>query len=483
MALWFADKTRAQQRALAQSPAACSRPLDLAELDARLRNVSDGHQDSSRARRRTTERSRTRSPLIDDEALARLRETEAYHDLVDDAGRPLYPIDLLDHVLGSPDLYDEMLRPWNYDFRYSHSEAPLKREHVFGRQWRRWTDFRRWQRDNRGIWDESLEGFPAYVERVKHFMRPFYTTDQYAEMEAEIKADPSTLPWDFVQWEREEQRYYCREHGCNGFSDYVEAVKRRLAQNDFTPTFQLKEDPKQQDQLTTWIECLNFEYWWRDRCTRTIERLKADYDKAWQELVDSKVLRPRETEESIRTAVSAWNREAEKDRAQDAVQRAKAAAMEVYKSTQQDPNRLGIPRAKRISMMEAATTRLNAAKAHLEMLNNRSNRIIDFIQGTFDFTDAKLDAARHRILLQWVLDQVPLVEAEMAQFGPCVIKEKRGVLLLRRTTRGSDAPRGRNSNFKNPAALLLQWQQKSRVRNVTWALPSPKPRAHKRKRL
>ncbi|KJZ76425.1 hypothetical protein HIM_04154 [Hirsutella minnesotensis 3608] len=46
---------------------------------------------------------------------------------------------------------------------------------------------------------------------------------------AETEADPSFLRsgWESIQWERQEQRHRCREHGCNDFSDYIDAVKQR----------------------------------------------------------------------------------------------------------------------------------------------------------------------------------------------------------------------------------------------------------------
>lgn len=52
--------------------------------------------------------------------------------------------------------------------------------------------------------------------------------------------------------------------------------------------------------MTTWIEYLNYEHWWLDKYTSDIERLEPDHDKAWQELVDLKILRPHETKEFLR---------------------------------------------------------------------------------------------------------------------------------------------------------------------------------------
>lgn len=303
-----------------------------------------------------------------------------------------------------------MLRPWQNPLE---ARKPWE---VFHRQLRRWRDFRKWQNDNRGL-EEDDGGFPSYVERTKLEERKVYTEHGYAKWLAEVEADPSSLKWawELEQAQRQRQRYFCREHGCDGFPDYVEAVKRRLAQHNFTRPFQLHEDPTQQDKLTTWIEYLNFECWWLDRYTRTIQRLKPDHDKAWQDLVDLKVLRPGETNESIRTDASAMRREAEKEQAKKAVQRAKSEALRVYTLTQKEPGRSRFSRSKRMSMIDDATATLFSAKDRLESLKRRYNLIVNFIRGTFGYTGAKRDAARHTILLQWVLEQAPLIEAEMTK--------------------------------------------------------------------
>ncbi|KAM4062850.1 hypothetical protein HRG_007667 [Hirsutella rhossiliensis] len=401
----LAERLKAQERALAQSPTACSRPLDLNELEARLRDVSDGNRTSLPSPSRTAERLGSMTPGTMRERWARDGETEAYHDLVNDGGRPLYPIDLLDQVLKNSGEHGEMLRPWQ-------NPSDPKSWSLFERQLQRWQDFRKWQIDNRDLEDDD-GGFPAYVERIK---RVDERDGDYRRL-AEVEADPLCLKsgWDRLQAERQRQRYFCREHGCKGFPDYVEAVRRRLARHEFTRPFQLREDPKQQDKLTTWIEYLNFEYWWFDRYTKSAERLKPDHDKAWQELVDFNVLRPHETEESVRTLASAMKAQAEDDRAKKAVQQAMSEAKKVYTLTQQDPKRLDIPKAKRISMMKAATVKLNAAKARRESVKRRNDRVTAFVRATFDYVGAKKDAARHSILLPWVLEQVPLIETEVIQ--------------------------------------------------------------------
>ncbi|KAK7421732.1 hypothetical protein QQZ08_009820 [Neonectria magnoliae] len=241
--------------------------------------------------------------------------------------------------------------------------------------------------------------------------------DAYAEWLAEIEADPSFVKedWERKQWRRDEQWSCCRERGCDGFPQYAEAVKRRLARHGFTRPFHLHEDLKQQDKLTTWIEYLNFECWWLDRHTSVIEHFKPAHDKAWQELVDLKVLRPHETPESVRTMASAIQERAEEDQAWGAVKRAKSEAAKVYKITQDDPWRLHIPKAKRIPMLGAATNKLNTAKERLQWIKRRNDQTTTFVQETSGYDDAKRDAARQSMLIQWLLEQVPLIEAEMTQ--------------------------------------------------------------------
>lgn len=218
-----------------------------------------------------------------------------------------------------------------------------------------------------------------------------------------------------MRWEREEQRYRCREHGCDSFPDYVEAVKRRLARHNFTHPFELDKDLKKQDQLTTWIEYLNYEYWWLDKYTGDIERLAPGHDKAWQELVDTEILRPHETEEFLLATASPMERASEREQAQREVERAESEARRIYVTTQEEPQRWRIPKAQRISMMRAGSAKLLAVKGRLDHVRSRNNRITNFIRETFDYADAKRDAARQRILVQWVPEQVPLIEAEMTQ--------------------------------------------------------------------
>jgi len=198
------------------------------------------------------ERFRTLTPPSDKEF-----ETEAYNLLVNEGGRPVYPISLLEGVSRNPKNYQEMLRPWLDILNANPPEWE-----VFMKQVRSWREFRQWQKFNRedfGDWDDTrfIEVGLAY----NRFVRAF--------------------------------RYE--------YPDYTEAVKKLLEQHGFTQSFQFHEDPAQQDKLTTWIEYLGFEYWQLEWSTRSIKRLQSKYDGAWETLVESGVLRLDETAEFLRT--------------------------------------------------------------------------------------------------------------------------------------------------------------------------------------
>ncbi|KAG5786714.1 hypothetical protein H9Q69_014208 [Fusarium xylarioides] len=400
----LAERLEAQKSSLAQSPTACSCPLDLDDLDARLRQVSPNKSLLLRLESPTIDRLRSPTPPFD----RTRRETDAYHELINEGGRPLYSINLIRDVYSDPENYAEILRPWQEHLN------PVSSSGIFQRQLQRWRNFRNWQNDNRGCEDDD-GGFLAYVERRKYVIQRDYLPDFCAKRLAEIEADPSCLKsqWEDIQWERERQRRHCRERGCRGFRDYVGAVKRRLARHDFTQPFELDEDPKKQDKLMTWIEYLNYEYWWLDKYTSDIKRLEPEHDKLWQELIDENILRPHETKDFVRTDASGMERETEKDQAIKAVQRMESKAKRIYVLTQEDPKRLHIPKAKRIMMLKHGAEELLAAKRRLEQARRRSHLIVQFVRATFDYDEAKRDAARHRVLVQWVLDQVPRIESEV----------------------------------------------------------------------
>ncbi|OAQ60796.1 protein kinase [Purpureocillium lilacinum] len=437
----LAERLKAQERILSQNPVAHSIPLDLDLLDARLRLVSDGvdivpqvQQEIQGGIKPPYSQENELRDHIDD-------ETEAFNDLVRDGGRPLYSIGLIEQVSRTPEEHRDILRPF-WDYPRDSQVSWL----VFRRQVKRWQAFRIWQIDNRGLEDDD-GGFPAYVEMMKRL----YTKDGYDEGVAKIEADPTYLKsgWEYERRIRRWQRHHQREPGCNGFSDYVDAMKQRLTRHGFTRSFELQANPKLQDKLTTWIEYLCFEYWWLDRYTDSIKRLQPDHDKRWQELMDRKILRPHETKEFVRTTASSIQESREENEARHAKLAAEAEAKKIYLLTQKDSRRHSIPEQERLRMLQAAMAKLEESKARLESIKRRNGLIIDFVRATFDYVTAKKDATGHAALVQWVLEQVPLVEAEimqpqMIEAGPDTKNKKR------KRAQDENKPEKRSSKKRKP---------------------------------
>ncbi|KAM4055223.1 hypothetical protein HRG_006023 [Hirsutella rhossiliensis] len=397
----LAERLRAQQEKLAQS--AASRPLDLDRLDALLRQIPDG---PDTARRAQSPISGIETPFIDFEKHEMEDEMEAYQNLVNDGGRPLYPIDLLEQVSTDVHLFSDMLQPWLYP------DLDTLEWQVFGRQWARWEQFRKWQNDHRGLEDDD-GGFPAFVERLKRLFGRSGNDTKVAELEA----NPScvTSNWEWWQGEREKLRNRNREPGCNSFFDYADAMRRRLARHGFTGPFDLKETPKHQDSLTTWTEYLYFEYWSLDWYDDRIKQDQPLHDKAWQELLDSQVLEPGDTPEIL------WSSEHDdgQDRWQEAVFAAKnAAAAEVervHTLTQVDPDRHNMPESDRSRMMREATENLAAAEKESERCRERGDQMHKYARQVRHFRLNRRDMAYHEILVEWVRQQVLLVAAESTQ--------------------------------------------------------------------
>ena len=209
-----------------------------------------------------------------------------------------------------------------------------------------------------------------------------------------------------------------RFDGNRTFPEYVEIVKRRFARHGFTRTFQLDEDLTRQDKLTTWIEYLHFEYCWYDWHTLSLKNLQSGYDEAWKKLVDSGVLRSSETEEFLRTTESSMRRQNEKDRAWDALKSAKSAARAALIPTNKardDPHAPNLTLRERVRRLAAAQSQLNAAQESFESTKRRGDLISEFICGTRGYLDKKTDVKRHSLLLRWILEQVPLIEAELEE--------------------------------------------------------------------
>lgn len=248
---------------------------------------------------------------------------------------------------------------------------------MFRRQCARWKEFRKWQQDNRGI-DDQVD-FLAYIEADNRWHTKNGNTWQktWRGRTEEQHIEALKRGWEnergLRQWERENIREVCDAR--SGFSEYVQAVKRRLEKHNFTRPFQLEEDSKTQDKLSTWIEYLGYECWWYDKYISDVKRLQPKYDEGWQKLVDSGVLRPSETDAYLRSTGAALRSESEKEAARKAVESAMSVAEEVLMSTQIEPQRSSFTKPVRIQMMREAHFKLDLAQKALREITRRGDLI------------------------------------------------------------------------------------------------------------
>lgn len=326
-------------------------------------------------------------------------EEEAYRELVDDGGRPLYQIHLLRDVLDDPEMHKDMLQPF-----WCHPRIGFHSNEIFQKQLKRWQDFRLWQLDNRGLKDAD-DSYEAYVAKVKRECTRMDNLDG----QAKIDADPSDLSWLESEWQRHQrkrnwERAFRRERGCHQLSEYQIAAHARLTKHgygDLRRESKLDEDPKRQDALATWIEYLGFECWWQDYYARRLGRLQPAHDAAWAKLQDSGHLLPNETAESVLSHARGAIRSNETKQNHEAY----LVAEEAVASTRSSGAAQMI--------VQKAVDRLERAKASLDRTLDCGRAIWAFIQETKAYRDGKEDMERQPALVDWAAQQVALVREEM----------------------------------------------------------------------
>jgi hypothetical protein len=114
--------------------------------------------------------------------------------------------------------------------------------------------------------------------------------------------------------------------------------------------------------------------------------------------VDSKVLRSSETKEYTRDTKCGAQRDRETAMALKAIKSAEAA-LEVAQKTR------------------GSRPRLDTAKNALELLRPRSHHFGNFSHAVRNYRIAKTDTVKSNVKLRWILEQVPLVEAEQKKPG------------------------------------------------------------------
>ncbi|KAG5975113.1 hypothetical protein E4U55_007854 [Claviceps digitariae] len=444
------EKHRFQERmkfvlaycATLEDPSVNPCPLDFDKLNSLLLDVARKQdsfpQDGTCTSERDTFSTRVRPVYWQD--------LQTYNDLVNDGGRPLCSIDLLESVLRDPYRYDEMLKPYTGQ-RESFDASDLDDfDHydAIPRQWHRWKNFRKWQLDNRGIDDKvqfEEDTFRAIVEELKRDCLDLGKTTEFVVDPVKVKKPGGE--WHLIQRNRSWQRQHQRELGCEDFSDYEKALTARLARHGFTQPFRLEKDPKQQDQLTTWIEYLGFEYWWLDRYVASAASAEQKYYKAWEEQRKLGLFKDDDTPELIRTKIWRAPLEAEEARTIEAFEKVFFEVEKLDEDLRKDYNRGSSSEKQRIKVAEEARKRMSAAQEVKDVFLKRWDRINKFFSQTEYYDTAKETVVYQKNLVQWAVKQVQAIENEQ----------------------------------KSPAALLetpLQGTEEASVQDVCQVQPTPK---------
>ncbi|KAM3558657.1 hypothetical protein ARSEF4850_004504 [Beauveria asiatica] len=337
-------------------------------------------------------------------------EKKSYAELVADGGRPLYPIEKLESVAKDPEQHRHILQPyWRYPgIKYGTDYHPDWE--VFQRQLRQHKAFRNWQLDNRGIIEEP--DFNAYVEREMVHLRKHLQGRGLAEIEAnpESLRGPNTH-WEWLQSKRARERRQYREQGCSSFAEYHAALQRRLAAHGLSEKTTLLADPRKQDALTEWHEYLGFECWWQDQYTREYKGRLKRYDQNWNFIQRQECVTSDLTVGFIENYMSIEIAEQRREARQE-ITKAKSKVEEARQHIGFEPvdgSHKGVtPRA-----LGDALQQLAEAEKRCKKLDRFYEAIVHIRVLAYRCSCAKNHVDSQPALIQWVVDQIPLIKAEM----------------------------------------------------------------------
>ncbi|KAK3373231.1 hypothetical protein B0T24DRAFT_666528 [Lasiosphaeria ovina] len=203
--------------------------------------------------------------------------------------------------------------------------------------------------------------------------------------------DPENLPESLIQ--------RLRDFGktAKTYSEAAEDLLGHYGYHELPLPIQYHEDPGQQDQVTTWLEYLAYEYALHYRHRLLIKNGRSKHDQEWKKLVHSNVLRPLETEEHIRSHKSAHECDRDKDRTYDRVVSAKSIMEKAPEWHQNSPTspagHQSTKQAEEVRLANAKS-RLNEAEKLLELVKRRDKLITEFMRAVGDYYSQKRDAVR-----------------------------------------------------------------------------------------
>ncbi|KAH6849900.1 hypothetical protein B0I37DRAFT_427720 [Chaetomium sp. MPI-CAGE-AT-0009] len=329
-------------------------------------------------------------------------ETLAYNALLSDGGRPWYPFNLLEAVSRNYAEHRDMLRFWCSEHHWD----------VYTKQFDRWKNFRSWQDDNRGVLDIEAD-FKKLLAEDALWSRGHKQSPEPNNPERQA----NRLRTLTNQRKREHRHFVeggvAKMKGENRFPVYVQAAQTRLKRHGFTREFQPARNHLHQDELTTWIEYLNYEYWAHDNLAEEAAQRQPRYEQTLRALLDGEVLLPGETAESVTEFHFHLQLSGEQYRAEEAVKNAESnveARQEALANTKNSAHRL--EQDKSLARLQE---RLKEAIEALTAIETRVRLIVAYCNAYEPYKVARDKVANHQLLLKWILDQFPLVEAELTE--------------------------------------------------------------------
>lgn len=187
-----------------------------------------------------------------------------YVELIEDGGRPAMPFGLFISIWDTTEpQWKSSLTGWKHLLSEPPEALPF-RDHgdaLFGCQWQRWQIFRAWQNTNRNLdndeiacemtrdeWCRMTTGDIEVGRSIESIQQapscPHEVYDEFLDLHAALEYEWKDL----------------RRHG--PLDEYVEAVHERLSRHGITQEARLLPNYRDQDKLTTWLEYVNFEYFW-----------------------------------------------------------------------------------------------------------------------------------------------------------------------------------------------------------------------------
>ncbi|OAA39836.1 hypothetical protein BBO_06362 [Beauveria brongniartii RCEF 3172] len=330
---------------------------------------------------------------------------------------------MLELVAKDPEQHRHLLQP--YWRRPGVNYRPLYQLdwEVFHRQLRQHKAFRTWQLDNRGIIEEP--DFNAYVEQQKAYLRKHWRGRGIAEIEAnpESLKGPNT-EWERLQSKRARERRPFREQGCSSFAEYHAALQRRLAAHGVSEKTALLADPRKQDALAEWHEYLGFECWWHDGYTRAYNGHLKRYDEnckfIWKFIRrhECEFVTSDHTPEFIEHWMSEniwaqkrsalWERGIAREKIEEAQSKVEKARQHIGMEPVDGGHEGITPHA-----LDDALKRLAKAEKGFKELDRLDNAIAQVEKLGDRCSAAKGYVDSKPALIQWVIDQIPLIKAEM----------------------------------------------------------------------